>query len=244
MTAYANVGDYFYINKVLANWLVGHVGSSDWNHVYWPLLYQIAMSKNEDTATTLFQTATDMIEKDGSASVDTFLIDGGAALFAATKNIRSSKNIDINVVGVPRRRCFSHNIRMGMTRGGGKRGGKGSLPRYLLDQGVPAKLMSSMLALLILFNCIPNGVVFAHAMALFIHEFNDHINEHVRENYLDPHEPRKLGGRAAGMQGTVGSTNGLERRNRSWKDNTHGIIASKHNADKNNFVHVMAGELN
>ena len=85
MTAYANVGDYFYINKVLANWLVGHVGSSDWNHVYWPLLYQIAMSENEDTATTLFQTATDMIEKDGSASVDTCLIDGVTALFAATK---------------------------------------------------------------------------------------------------------------------------------------------------------------
>ena len=104
--------------------------------------------------------------------------------------------------------------------------------------------MASMLALLILFNCIPNGVVFAHARALFIHEFNDHINEHVRENYLNPQEPRKLGGRAAGMQGTVGSTNGLERRNRSWKDNTHGIIASKHNDNKNNFVHVMAGELN
>ena len=122
------------------------------------------MSENEETATTLFQTATDMIEKDGSASVDTFLIDGGTALLAATKKVCSSTNVDINAVGIPRRRCFAHNTRMGMTRGGGKRGGKGSLPHYLFDQGVPAKVMSSMLALLILFNCIPNALVFANAM--------------------------------------------------------------------------------
>ena len=75
------------------------------------------MNENEDTATTLFQTATDMIKKDEFASVDTFLIDGGTALLSATKNVRSSTNVDINAVGIPRRRCFSHNTRMGMTRG-------------------------------------------------------------------------------------------------------------------------------
>ena len=57
----------------------------DWNHIYWPLLYQIAISKNEATVTKLFETATDTIEKEGPASVDPFLVDGGTALHAATK---------------------------------------------------------------------------------------------------------------------------------------------------------------
>ena len=95
---------------------------------------------------------------------------------------------------------------MGNTRGGGKRGGKGTLPRYLLDQGVPSKVMASMLSLIILFNCIPDAEVSANAMSLFISEYGEHINDHVRQKYLDPKHPRKLGGRAAGPQGMVGST--------------------------------------
>ena len=69
---------------------------------------------------------------------------------------------------------------MGNTRGGGKRGGKGSLPRYHLDQGVPAKVMASMLSLVILFDCVPNAVIFEQAMILLLFEYSEHINKHVR----------------------------------------------------------------
>ena len=71
------------------------------------------------------------------------------------------------------------------------------------------------------------GALKTNAMVLFIHTFNDHINKHVRDNYLNPHEQWTLIGRAAGMPGTVGSTNGLERRNGIWKQNTHGLIGDK-----------------
>ena len=110
--------------------------------------------------------------------------------------------------------CFAHVICMGNTRGGGKRGGKRSLPRYLLDQSVPAKVMASMLSLITLFFCVPNAVIFEQTMTLFLFEYSKHINKHVCNKYLDPKDPRKLGGRAADPQGMVGSTNGVERRNR------------------------------
>ena len=42
--------DYFSVNKVGASWEVGHVGVSDYAHKYWPLVFQIARSDNEEAA--------------------------------------------------------------------------------------------------------------------------------------------------------------------------------------------------
>ena len=70
-------------------------------------------------------------------------------------------------------------------------------------------------------------------MSLFISEYGEHINDHVRQKCLDSEQPRKLGGRAAGPQSMVGSTNGLERRNGVWKKNYSGIILDKLCKDKN-----------
>ena len=50
--------------------------------------------------------------------------------------------------------------RFGGTRGGGKRGGKGSLPRYLLDHGVPPKMMGEMMSKLLLFNYVDEREVY------------------------------------------------------------------------------------
>ena len=198
---------------------MGHVGSSDWRQTYWPLLYQVATSESEDTAAPIFQTALDVIETEGRVCVSNVLVDGGRALESASKNLISRKAVHGTVAptshltsaetkGAPLRRCFAHVIHMGNTRGGGKRGGKGCLPRYYLDQGVPAKVMlASMLSLFILFNCVPNAVIFQQAMTLLLFEYSEHINKHVHNKYLDPKDPRKLGRRAAGPQGMVGSTN-------------------------------------
>ena len=64
-------------------------------------------------------------------------------------------------------------------------------------------------------------------MTLLLFDYSEHINKHVRNKYLDPKDPRKLGRRAAGPQGMVGSTNGVKRRNRVWKNNHSSIVAEQ-----------------
>ena len=92
------------------------------------------------------------------------------------------------------------------------------MPRYLLDHKVPPKVMGRMMGIIMLFNYLPGAVIFCHAMTLFLGEYKDYINKHICTHYLDPLNPHKLGGRAAGPQGQVGSTNGAERRCRVWQD--------------------------
>ena len=65
------------------------------------------------------------------------------------------------------RHIYYHYIRMRMIRGGGVRGGKGSLPRYLLDHGVLPKVMTGMISTIIMFNYIPDDEVFEEAIKLF-----------------------------------------------------------------------------
>ena len=75
--------------------------------------------------------------------------------------------------------------RMGLTRGGGKRGGKGSLPRYLLENGVKPKVMARMMSLVLLMLWLPSKLEYEQTMTLFVKEFKEHINGHVAKNYLD-----------------------------------------------------------
>ena len=118
----------------------------------------------------------------------------------------------VSLVNIYTRCCFSHQTRIGGTRGGGKRGGKDSLPRYLLDHNVPMKVMSRMMGKILLFNYLPDATVFYYAMQLFLDQYKDYVNDHMRTSYLDPACAQKLGGRAAGCQGQVGSTNDTEKR--------------------------------
>ena len=149
---------------------------------------------------------------------------------------------DDNAIGV--RRCHAHVSRFGGTRGGGKRAGKGSLPRYLLDHGVPPTLMGKMMFKLLLFNYVGDRVVFRHGMLLFLDEYKNHINHHVRSNYLDPDDPRKLGGHSAGVQGQVGSTNGLERRGGIWQEQWRALRGKQSVDEPNNFMLMLEGKLN
>ena len=69
--------------------------------------------------------------------------------------------------------------------------------RYLLDHGCKAETMAKIMAKIILFNFLPDRETFSVAMSLLIKEYKDHLSAHVLENYLDPKDPNKLGGRAA-----------------------------------------------
>ena len=153
----------------------------------------------------------------------------------------SRNNTPLPGIGV--RRCHAHVARFGGTRGGGKCGGKGSLPRYLLDQGVTPKIMGAMMSKLMLFNYVHGREVYWHAMLLFLDEYKVHVNPHVRANYLDPEDPRKLEGRAAGIQGQVGSTNGLNRRGGVWQQQWRALRAKHCQADQNTFLIVLEGKV-
>ena len=179
-------GDYFYMNKIDAAWVIGHAGVSDYHHKYWPLVYQITKSENERHATSLFQQAVALINACMSGAVRTILADGGTALNAAITKLPG------NIV---RRRCFTHNTCMGNTRSGSKRGGKGLLPRYLLDNKVPPKIMAKLLAVIFMFNYLPALATYQHAMLLLLDEYGTYLNEHVRTHYLNVDTPHNLGGR-------------------------------------------------
>ena len=148
------------------------------------------------------------------------MADGSTAIASAIQGLSGMRTGETDEYKLELRCCFAHVIRMGGTRGGGIRGGKGSLARYLLDQGVPPKVMTKMMVLIIMFNYIPDHVVFKEAMNLFIEDFKEYINEHLKDFYLDPTNPNKLGGRAVGQQGQTGSNQGGKIRGGNIKKNT------------------------
>ena len=192
------------------------------------------IGENEIAATLLFKRAHTSIHNHGPGVVETCLVDGGRALDCAVNSLP----------GVKRRRCLAHSTRMGLTRGGGKRGGKGSLPRYRLDHGVPPKIMTKMISIVLLLHWLPSKIEYEQAMLLFVDEFSQYINEHVKRTYLDPKRPENLGGRAAGVKATTSSTNGLEKRGGNYKIKTKGLTAGMPSSEQNNFIYMMEGKPN
>ena len=249
--------DYFTPRGLKSTYHVGHVGFSDLSHFYWPLFYQISVSENQEAVYQLLSTtinfieyisqcqaaeSTDMSDQGQIATVNVVLADGGTAILAAINQINNEiKTLSKNEErGLVLRRCFAHVIRMGFTRGGGYRGGKGSLPRYLLEKGVSPKLMTKMMSLIIKFNYLPNAKHHEEAMELFLAEFDEHINEHVRNEYLDPQNPMKLGGRAAGaFQGQVGSNNGGEKRCDVWQNKLKSITKDVKGEGRKNCLYMI-----
>lgn len=121
----------------------GQCGFSDIGHRFFMTNFILCKSENKDSAGMLLTRALEMLNELGG-DCNWVLIDGGYALEAAIKNTNSERNEDGSVtvkVLIQKRACHAHITRMGNTRGGGKRGGKGSLPRFLLDQGIPVKTM-------------------------------------------------------------------------------------------------------
>ena len=79
-------------------------------------------------------------------------------------------------------------------------------------------------------------------MLLFQDEFSDYINAHLKRTYLDPKRPENLGGRAAGIQATSSSSNGVEKRGGNYKTKTSCITQAMPESGRNNFIYVMEGK--
>ena len=81
--------DYFCVKRIDSSWEVGHCGSSDYKHAYWPITWQIALSENEKLATKLFAESERLVREAGGR-VSKFLVDGGTSLQAAVNNVSVS----------------------------------------------------------------------------------------------------------------------------------------------------------
>ena len=106
------------------------------------------------------------------------------------------------------------------------------------------KVMSRMMGKILLFNYLPGPTVFYYAMQLFLDHYKEYINDHMRTAYLDPACARKLGGRVAGSQGQVGSTNGAERHCGVWQKQFEQLLRN-HKGDKQNiFLRMLECKCN
>ena len=229
------------------------------------MAYIVAESEDKQSCKKLLETGIDLIERnfdnDISGQVSTLLSNGGTAILGAIDVFNDERQAS-GKEKIRTRRCFAHNIRMPNKRGGGKRGGKGSLPRYLLDNGCSAEKMAKIMAKIILFNYLPDAETFKVATNLLregkkeLHvlisvppnfsfialnvEYKDVFNDRVLKNYLDPEDPTKIGGRAANeFQGQNGSTQGVERRGGNVKDKLSKSVQGMELLDKANPINVL-----
>ena len=171
--------------------------------------------------------------------VSTLLSDGGSAILGAIDAINEQRQ-SVGKRAITKRRCFAHNTRMPLSKGGGKRGGKGSFCRYLLDHGCPAKVMAKIMDKIFKFNYLPCAETFKVATNLLISEYKEHLNEHVLAEYLDPNNPNKIGGRAANQfQGQNGSTQGVERRGGNIKKKITSRLKRLPGSEQTNPIHIM-----
>jgi hypothetical protein len=99
---------------------LGMVGISDADRKFHTTVLTIQKSENALGSTTMLSKSTEMLMK-SSAVPESCLKDGSEALSRACKSLRLIEND-----------CFAHMVRLPFTRGGGIRGSRGSLSRYLL----------------------------------------------------------------------------------------------------------------
>ena len=119
----------------------GQIGFSDLIHRYFMLCFDLSKSENQHSAGRILQRALEMLNSlDGTC--EWVLVDGGTALKKAIDIANAGGDGAVKLsVTIEKRPCHAHMVRMPDKRGGGKRGGKGSIPRYLLDHGVSQKIM-------------------------------------------------------------------------------------------------------
>jgi hypothetical protein len=123
----------------------GQCGFSDLIHRYFILVMDISKSENQHSAGRLLQRALHMLnELDGDCNW--VLVDGGKALNTAINNANRERMENASttgrvVINIMKRACFAHMMRLPRSRGGGNRGADGSIPKYLLEQGVDKKTM-------------------------------------------------------------------------------------------------------
>lgn len=106
-------------------------------------------------------------------------------------------------------------------------------------------LLKKIMALLFDFNFLPpheDHVVYNTAAELLLIEFKDQIPPEAYEylkKKLVKNKPEGIGGRAVGLQGMTGNTNGLEKKNgwlkTTWEETTVDVNGS----ERNNPIHFL-----
>lgn len=190
----------FWINDLRQ---AGMVGFSDADRVFHPSIISIQNSEDGPGSNVILASSTDMISQ-SRAVPDTCLKDGSEALRYAAK---MSQLIPTD--------CFAHMTRLPFTRGGGIRGSRGSLSRYLLtckDNTTGKRLyifrdVCDVLSFVFAFAHLPSLPDWITARRLFMEE-NQDLPLHVYNQYL-PIYPRW--GSACHRPGEARSSQGLEK---------------------------------
>lgn len=148
--------------------------------------------------------------------------------------------IDRVVRILKRRRCFIHCMRTPYSRGGGYRGGRGSIPRSCLNAGMSYKELAIVTHKLMCVNYAPCREIASEAIRLITAEHN--FSDHVIKEYLNGN-PLDLGGRGAGRDGECGSAQGVEKKGGNIKSKRCAIIdqtgSKDKEAERNNFLNLM-----
>ena len=205
--------DFFHVPGVGADWQVGHIGFSDHNHRYFILCMIICHSENAISARLLINRAVRLINESGGR-LRCILVDGGTALNKAIGD-ENAQNELLQGYCIQKRRCFAHIIRMvrftssvvdsmsdlrtdhnlfciiivspqPFSRGGGYRGGRGSLPKALLDNKVSHAMMGKIVGLILMISYIaPNDRgIFLTAVEMLKIEFKQHLSDNIIKQYL------------------------------------------------------------
>jgi hypothetical protein len=181
---------------------VGMVGISDADRKFHPTVIAIQKSEDIQGSTNMLSKSMEMVIKSSSIP-STCLKDGSMAMRSAGNSLLL---IDQD--------CFAHMIRLPFTRGGGVRGSRGSLARYLLNHKDEHGKMHyflrdvfDILSFVFALSHITTLHDWVTARDLFMNE-NQDLPDHVYKQYF-PGYPRW--GAAAHQPGESRSTQGLEK---------------------------------
>ena len=223
------------------NFVLGICGVDDFLHHFWPTSFIICPTENGESAKKIMGRMTELINADINGATDKALIDGAHALSSACVSL-----------GVDPRSCFTHVVRLPLTRGGGKVGSKGSFANYLIQtmkvsHSDSAKIVGdTMLA-----NYIPPKYESDFKSYIDLmrerhddrlstkHENNEAHKRHVYNSYLS-HDPKRLGGRAVGIPGQGGSNNGGEARGGEIKNSWRSITKKCNKEAKKSPLFIVA----
>jgi len=182
---------------------LGMVGVSDADRRFHPLLISIQKSEDGPGSALVLSTSAEMVSR-SSAVPTTCLKDGSEALRSGANDAQLIDND-----------CFAHMTHLPFTRGGGIRGSRGSLARYLLTckDEVTKKCrytledVCDILSFIFVFSHLTTLQDWVTARQLFMAE-NEDLPGHVYVQYL-PFYPRW--GNACHIPGEVQSSQGLEK---------------------------------
>ena len=139
--------------------VLGTCGIDDFKRKDWLTSFCVCPAEDAEMAEKLMRATVVRIDADSRAKRDKALIDGAGALKKAARALL-----------LKARGCHAHIVRLALRRGGGKRGSKGSLSRYLLtNMGMTYKDMAKVrydtLCILYILFCV---LIYCH-ICIFSH---------------------------------------------------------------------------